>query len=223
MGGQACVFYGASEFTRDLDLAILASDENLEKLTGALEELEAERIAIPPLSSAVLAHGHAVHFRCKRPDMGDLRIDVMTRMRGVDEYSKLWDRRTQIEEDGVVINLMNLADLVRAKKTQREKDWPMITRLVERDYFFEAPTAEKIRFWLEELRKPELLVEAVQRFPEEAALNQRPVIVAARAGDLEAVDLALDQERKIEQKKDKEYWEPLRREMEEFRRQERHG
>jgi hypothetical protein len=29
MGGQACVFYGAAEFSRDTDLAILASPENL--------------------------------------------------------------------------------------------------------------------------------------------------------------------------------------------------
>jgi len=32
MGGQACVFYGAAEFSRDTDFAILANPENLEKL-----------------------------------------------------------------------------------------------------------------------------------------------------------------------------------------------
>jgi hypothetical protein len=32
MGGQACVFYGAAEFSRDTDLAILASSENLARL-----------------------------------------------------------------------------------------------------------------------------------------------------------------------------------------------
>jgi hypothetical protein len=29
MGGQACVFYGAAEFSRDTDLAILADAANL--------------------------------------------------------------------------------------------------------------------------------------------------------------------------------------------------
>lgn len=29
MGGQACVFYGAGEFSRDMDLAILAEPDNL--------------------------------------------------------------------------------------------------------------------------------------------------------------------------------------------------
>jgi hypothetical protein len=31
MGGQACVSYGAAEFSRDLDVALLASPENLEE------------------------------------------------------------------------------------------------------------------------------------------------------------------------------------------------
>jgi hypothetical protein len=32
MGGQACVFYGAAEFSRDTDLALLASSENCARL-----------------------------------------------------------------------------------------------------------------------------------------------------------------------------------------------
>lgn len=40
MGGQACVFYGAAEFSRDTDLAILATSENLSKLENALEDQE---------------------------------------------------------------------------------------------------------------------------------------------------------------------------------------
>jgi hypothetical protein len=39
MGGQACVFYGAVEFSRDADIAILAEPENLEKFRVALDEL----------------------------------------------------------------------------------------------------------------------------------------------------------------------------------------
>jgi hypothetical protein len=35
MGGQACVFYGGAEFSRDTDLAILADPENLKRLQQA--------------------------------------------------------------------------------------------------------------------------------------------------------------------------------------------
>ena len=47
MGGQACVFYGAAEFSRDTDFAILASPANLARLKKALAELHAEIIAVP--------------------------------------------------------------------------------------------------------------------------------------------------------------------------------
>jgi len=45
MGGQACILYGAAEFSRDTDLAVLASPANLERLREALHELRAEVIA----------------------------------------------------------------------------------------------------------------------------------------------------------------------------------
>jgi hypothetical protein len=45
MGGQACVFYGGAEFSRDTDFAILADAENLERMQRALHELDAELLA----------------------------------------------------------------------------------------------------------------------------------------------------------------------------------
>jgi hypothetical protein len=41
MGGQACVFYGAAEFSRDADLLILADDANLARLKATLQDLQA--------------------------------------------------------------------------------------------------------------------------------------------------------------------------------------
>jgi len=34
IGGQACVFYGAAEFSRDCDVVIFADDENLRMSRG---------------------------------------------------------------------------------------------------------------------------------------------------------------------------------------------
>src|SRR5208282_5223133 len=93
MGGQACVFYGAAEFSRDTDFAILADAANLARLRRALAELEAERIAIPPFEIKYLRRGHAVHFRCRHPEAPQIRVDVMSKMRGVDAFAKLWKRR----------------------------------------------------------------------------------------------------------------------------------
>ena len=117
MGGQACVFYGAAEFSRDTYLAILADAANLSRLRAALAELRAEVIAVPPLLLKYLRRGHAVHFRCRHPEAFRMRIDVMSVMRGVDSFNKLWARRTTITlPDGVSAELMSLPDLVKAKK-----------------------------------------------------------------------------------------------------------
>ena len=48
MGGQACVLYGAAEFSRDTDLAILADAANLNRLRNALNDLRAKVIAVDP-------------------------------------------------------------------------------------------------------------------------------------------------------------------------------
>lgn len=121
MGGQVFVFYGAAEFSRDTDLAILASSENLARLKRALADLQADVIAVPPFEAKYLRKGHAIHFRCHHPEAIGMRVDVMTKMRGVDSFPKLWTRRTTVEIDGDSINLMSLPDLVRAKKHNATK------------------------------------------------------------------------------------------------------
>ncbi len=82
MGGQACVFYGAAEFSRDVDVALLAEPENLDRLTAALAELKAKRIAVPDFRLEFLQRGPAIHFRCETPEASRIRIDVMAKMRG---------------------------------------------------------------------------------------------------------------------------------------------
>src|SRR5437016_11725877 len=162
MGGQACVFYGAAEFSRDTDFAILADSANLARLRKALNELQARLIAVPPFELKYLRRGHAIHFRCEHSEAPGMRVDVMSKMRGVETFSKLWQRRTTIElPGGLKCDLLSLPDLVQAKKTQRDKDWPMIRRLVEAHYFQnrEKPTAAQVKFWLRELRTPDLLIE----------------------------------------------------------------
>ena len=220
MGGQACVFYGAAEFSRDLDLLILSDAGSLDRLLSALADLDAAPIAVPALSARDLDRGHAVHFRCRRADVAGLRIDLMAAMRGMPGFGDLWERRTTIEADGEIVDLLALEDLVRAKKTQRDKDWPMIRRLVERSYFAGDATEKTVKFWLGELRTPEVLIEAVQKYPQAARLAAeiRPAAACAVTGDLAATDAALEQEEREERLRDRAWWEPLRRELEQFRR-----
>lgn len=39
MGGQACVYYGAAEFSKDVDFAVLADADILSRLQDALQNL----------------------------------------------------------------------------------------------------------------------------------------------------------------------------------------
>jgi hypothetical protein len=222
MGGQACVFYGAAEFSRDADFAILASPANLGRLRAALEELRAEVIAVPPFQARYLRRGHAVHFRCRHPGADGLRVDVMTKMRGVDPFPMLWARRTTVElPDGTRCHLMALPDVVKAKKTQRDKDWPMVRRLIEAHYFAhrDRPNSAQMAFWLRELRTPELLVEVARRWPRVRArlLRQRPLLALVERGRELEIAAALGEEERAERACDAAYWAPLKTELERLR------
>ena len=139
MGGQACVLYGAAEYSRDLDLAVLASPEAWPKLTEAMRALRSTVIAVPPFEALYLERGHKVHLSVPDERSFALRVDLMSCMRGVDSFDALWERRVTIvlpsETMGdVAVDMLGLEDIVAAKKTQRDKDWPMIRRLVDASY-----------------------------------------------------------------------------------------
>jgi hypothetical protein len=219
MGGQACVFYGAAEFSRDIDLLVLTDPVSIDLIQSALNDLDARPIAVPSFEPAYLNRGHAVHFRCSREDVAGLRIDLMSVLRGADHFEKLWQRRVSFDVDGETFDLLSPPDLVIAKKTQRDKDWPMIRRLVEQSFLLQRDSEDPslIDFWLRDLRTPELLIRITAQHPQLAAASTRPAVTAAFAGDVATVAEALALEEREERRKDREYWEPLKRELEQLR------
>lgn len=151
-----------------------------------------------------------------------MRVDLMARMRGVDPFPKLWRRRTTIElPDGAECQLLALPDLVLVKKTQRDKDWPMIRRLMEAHYFSrrEAPTPGRVRFWLREMRTPELLVEIARAHPSACRRlsKERALLVETELEKLPDLERALQAEESAEREEDRRYWLPLRAELENLR------
>jgi len=222
MGGQACVFYGAAEFSRDTDFAILADASNLARLRKALAELRAKPIAVPPFEIKYLRQGHAIHFRCQHPEALRMRVDVMSKMRGVDTFARLWKRRTTLQiPGGEKCDLLSLPDLVQAKKTQRDKDWPMIRRLVEASYFENRrkPNPAQLRFWLAELRTPQLLIEIARTNPAVAKkiIAKRPLLRLALVGEAGKLAKALTAEELAERETDRHYWLPLKKTLEKLR------
>lgn len=222
MGGQACILYGAAEFSRDTDIIILAETLNLKRLRRALAELQAECIAVPPLSLKSLRKGHAVHFRCHCPGAENTRLDVMAKLRNAPAFNELWKRRTTVMVGaGESYELISLPDLVQIKKTQRDKDWLMLRRLIEAHYFSRThkPGAAKLDFWLKEMRTPELLVDLAKEYPKQTsrAIRRRPLLVYARRGDELGLDAALKREEEAERAADRHYWSPLKKDLERLR------
>ncbi len=226
MGGQACVFYGGAEFSIDSDFALAADEDNLGRLQSALDELNAKPIAVPPFRREFLERGHAVHFRCQHPDCEGLRVDVMAKMRGVDDFEALWERRTTAfdPDTDIEFELMALPDLVRAKKTQRDKDWPMLRALVDAHFvqFGDEPTPARVQFWLEEARTPAILRIVAAKFPEITVTREAAILAKGEANDA-AIEAALKAEEERERAADRIYWAPLRAELEELRRMRANG
>jgi hypothetical protein len=218
MDGQACILYGAAEFSRDIDVAVLAEPKNLDRLQHALDSLRAEPVFVPPLSRDVLLRGHACHFRLHDPDVQGLRVDIMSVLHGCDPFPALWRRRTKVDLPSVgPVSVLSLPDLVQAKKTQRDKDWPMVRRLVEANYHRRPrrPPRRRIEFWLHEARTPQLLVALSRKYPGTAhrVATSRPAVRWALKGRLRQVAVALRAEETACRKADQDYWKPLREEL----------
>src|SRR5207253_2031687 len=126
----------------------------------------------------------------------------MAVLRNVDPFEQLWQRRTTMEiESGPVLELLSLPDLVLAKKTQRDKDWPMIRALVESHLsrHQDSPTPEQIVFWLRECRTVSLLPVLARRYHAHTEVfDQRPLLKIAQAEDEVLLANALDEEEKQE-------------------------
>lgn len=222
MGGQACVLYGAAEFSRDIDLAILTDSENIEKLKQVLKELEAEQIAVPPFDLAFLEKGHAIHFRAKAPGYSNIRLDIMSKLRGLPDFETLWQRRTSFKlSSDLSYELLSLQDLVNAKKTQRDKDWPMIKRLLEADYIANKDSASvsQQELWLRELRTAQFLIDLAKNQISLArkVKPERALISFAIEGKLELLEDALSKEEQEQRSLDRSYWQPLKKELEQLR------
>jgi hypothetical protein len=142
----------------------------------------------------------------------------MSLLHGCDPFPLLWKRRCRIDLASVgPIAVLSLPDLVKAKKTQRDKDWPMVRRLVEADYHRRPrrPPRHQIEFWLREARTPELLVELGWKYPGTARKvgTSRPAVRWALTGRLRQVAVALRAEETACRKADQDYWKPLREEL----------
>lgn len=183
-----------------------------------MHALKAKNIYVPPLQKEYLNKGQSCHFRCYAEPVKNLRIDVLAKLRGCDSFEKLWQRRLTVKlPRNKTIEVIGLEDLVQSKKTQRDKDWLMLNSLVENDIILTGkPSTQKIKWWLYECRDSDTLIKLVDKNKNLAkeCVTKRALLKVALKKDIEKLGKLLRKEELLEREKDREYWEPLKKELE---------
>ena len=113
IGGFAVVAHGAGRFTKDVDLLIDDSPENVARVKGALAVLQDDA------ASQVADDDVRKHTVVRVAD--EVIVDLMGRACGVSYAEAAQDAET-IERDGVSIVLASPATLIRLKDTHRPQD-----------------------------------------------------------------------------------------------------
>ena len=82
-----------------------------------------------------------------------------------------------------------------------------------------SPTRPEIKFWLMELRTPELLIEVAQAHVTfgRRLVPKRRLLMQAAAGKISQLERALRAEEVAERREDKVYWSSLLKELESLR------
>jgi hypothetical protein len=152
-----------------------------------------------------------------------LRVDIMATLHGCDAFPKLWRRRLEVRVSGRVrVAVIGLRDLVQCKKTQRDKDWFMLRRLVDNDVrrHEKKPSAGQVCWWLQECRSPEVLIDLCRKHARLVGrvIRERLLLAFAQSEDRPGLAAALSKEEEALRERDRAYWAPLRKELEMMRR-----
>ncbi len=122
VGGYALAFHGAPRFTEDVDLMVLVSPGNADKLHAVLVEFGFGGVGITRddflEADQVIQLGRAPN-----------RIDILTGISGV-TWQEAWTSRANVNFDGLEIQVIGKRELIRNKQaTGRPQDLADLARL----------------------------------------------------------------------------------------------
>lgn len=225
ISGQACVLYGASHFTEDVDLWVEPSGRNLNALRRALGRARAVVHKLtPPLGPRYARRGHGFHFRIG----DDLYVDVMGRPPRVGSFARAAARKRLIRTDWGTLPVAAPEDLVLLKRTNRPSDYETISNLVAMRVR-EAPGDGRVLRWaIQNTFDGDDLVEfasaaagRLRAWPVRKALA--PIVPVVRRGlalsdpKRRAVSRLLALEAADLQEKGRSYWIPVLTELKRLR------
>ena len=130
VGGVAAVIQGAPVTTFDLDALIRIGDENADRLSLALDELEARyrerQSRIKPTKEDILAGGHLLLLTRAGP------LDVLGFIGDTNRYEDLLHHSSEFSMTIGTFRVLDLDELIRQKKvSDRPKDRAMLELLEE--------------------------------------------------------------------------------------------
>ncbi|MBI3099490.1 MAG: hypothetical protein HYY93_14870 [Planctomycetes bacterium] len=233
ISGQACVLYGAAQFTQDLDLWVEPTPANLRRLLAALGALRARVHKLtPPLSVANMKRGHGFHFLLPTRGSSPLYLDLMGQPPRVGTFAKATLDARRLSTPWGRLPVVSIDQLVEIKKTNRPADYEVITRLaLIRLGHDPSPSAARLRWAVMNIFRVEDLWEMVQRWggrmgprvfagaSEAARLHQ--VWRAGRSPGLRELSLSaarLASEALRLQDRGRRYWHPRLAELRRWRR-----
>jgi hypothetical protein len=122
VGGYALAFHGAPRFTEDIDLMVLVSPENADKLFDVIETFGFGNTGIT--REDFLEAGQVIQLG-RAPN----RIDLLTGISGV-TWEEAWDSAIPVSMDGLDIMAIGKAELMLNKQaTGRPQDLADLARL----------------------------------------------------------------------------------------------
>lgn len=123
--GQACVYFGIQQTTKDSDWVIEPDDLSLLRATLHNAELAGQTqvsyrgVCGAPLEQAFLASGWTSHLAIRDADSDEHHLDFFGKA----------PRVSEMEHDGIEPDYASRQVVAQMKKTDREKDWPIVFAL----------------------------------------------------------------------------------------------
>jgi hypothetical protein len=124
VGGYAVVFHGYARTTGDMDIWMDRTAENYQNLLHAFHDFK-----MPVFDMTLDNFLASDKFEVFRFGRKPVAIDIMVKMADLD-FGKCYERFIFFEDDGIIIPVVNIHDLIEAKKAAgRNKDLDDIEHL----------------------------------------------------------------------------------------------
>lgn len=123
VGGFAGVLHGSTLVTRDLDVCVVLSFENVERLRSAFQDLHPRHRLSTQKTSFIdnSEAGAALKNLRVETDLGP--IDFLGEIKGIGGFARVREASIEIELFGRRCRVISIEDLIRAKEALgREKD-----------------------------------------------------------------------------------------------------